>query len=201
MSPGYLTTYDSQPVADTSHGYFSILDTGNLMEVELYERAFYSVFVKVTSNRLVRKIWDWDEESHRLKTKIPYEDQVVFSCRNAQGEIKSAVAFSLNTAESQFGNFGFQVPAGKKGRYVELLTLFTQPRVRLDGFRFTQSFFRPHCVAYMQNMGYDFGLTTCAERPLATYLRWGWEVLEEAVIDHQKRYFLYYDIHKNLPQL
>jgi hypothetical protein len=188
-------------LTDESQGHFSIIDTSNPEEIELYEKAFYNVFVTVTTNRLVRKIWDWDKESHRLKTKISYEDQVIFSCKNPKGEIKSAVAFSLNAAESQFGNFGFQVPADKKGKYVELLTLFTQPGVRLNGFRFTQSFFRPHCVAYMQNMGYDFGLTTCAERPLTAYLRWGWELLDEAVIDHQIRYFLYYDIHKNLPRL
>jgi hypothetical protein len=111
------------------------------------------------------------------------------------------VAFNLDNAQSQFGNYGFSVPADKKGKFVEVLTLFAPNLDRVNGFRLDQFFIRPYCVAHMQKMGYDFGLSTCAERPLTTYLRWGWEVLDEAVIEHQKRYFLYYDIHKNLPQL
>jgi hypothetical protein len=197
MSSGALSTPEL-PVTEESEGYITILDTRDPFEVQLYEEAFFSVFVKVSSNRLVRKIWDWDAANERLKTKIPYTDQIIFAWKSPEGQIKCAVAFNLNKSKSQFGEYGFSVPGDKKGRFVEVLTLFAQNPERANGFRLDQFFFRPNCGAYMKDNGYDFALSTCAQRPLATYLRWGWEVIDEATIADEKRYFLFYDIHKNL---
>lgn len=180
---------------------FSVLDLKDSSTIKDFEEAFYKVFVKLHSNQLVRKIWDWDIESGRLKTKIGYENQVIFAWKNPDNQIKCATAINLNNYLSQFGNFGFKVPVDKPGRYCEVLTLFTQNIERANGIRLDRIFLKGFCVPHLQQLGNDFILSTCAQRPLTTYLRWGWEIIDEATIDNEKRYFLYYNINKNLQNL
>jgi len=179
---------------------FSVLDLHESAAIINFEEAFYKVFVNLHSNQLVRKIWDWDVENGRLKTKISYDHQIIFSWNNPSGEIKCASAINLNNSISQFGNFGFKAPQ-KSGRYCEVLTLFTQNIERANGIRLDRFFLRAFCVPQLQKLGNDFILATCAQRPLKTYLRWGWDVIDEATIENEKRYFLYYNINKNLQNL
>ncbi|HEY8401186.1 MAG TPA: hypothetical protein VIK89_07990 [Cytophagaceae bacterium] len=181
--------------------FFSLLDLTNTPSVIDFEKAFYKAFVNLHSNQLVRKIWDWDKENERLKTKISYENQVIFTWKNPKGEIKCATAVNINNNLSQFANFGFKVPDNKQGKYCEVLTLFTQNIERTNGIRLDRFFLRGFCIAHLQHQGYNYILSTCAQRPLNTYLRWGWEIVDEATIENEKRYFLYYDIKTNLNNL
>lgn len=192
----------SAPVLSSEESaFFTVLDLQDGSVVERFEKAFYQAFVNLNSNRLVRKIWDWDEGNGRLKTRISYEDQIIFAWHSPEGELRCASAVNLNNNCSQFGSFGFKVPAHKVGRYCEVLTLFTCNIERANGIKLDRLFLRAFCIQYLRQQGYDFILATCAQRPLSTYLRWGWEVIGETTIDNEKRYFLYYDIHKNTQAL
>lgn len=188
-------------ISEASESNFSKLDLQKKEEVKKFEEAFYAVFAELHSNQLVRKIWNWDHDNKRLSTKIPYKNQIIFIWKNDEGEIKCSVAVNCDNAISQYSNFGFQIPAEKKGRYYEVLTLFTQNLDRANGIRLDRYFLRSYCIAHMYELGYDFMVSTCARKPLATYLRWGWEIMDEVTIDNEKRYFLYYNIPQNLKEL
>lgn len=169
--------------------HFSVLDPCDAVQLEQYERSFFSAFVKVTSNRLVRRIWLWDHHRQRIRTAIPYEDQLIYTWRNRQGDIISSMAVNHHPEHRQYTAFGFHY-SGKE-RTAEVITLYTTPDAGRDtGHKGNTSFLRGYCYKDLAERGYDILLATCAARPLKSYLRLGWELLDEALIDNEARYFL-----------
>ena len=90
------------------YGTVDVTDDGQVGE---YERTFYQSYAGLTDNKLVRLIWDWDDERQRARTKIPYADQVIYSERDADGKLTGAMAVNLNWPDAFQGQaFGFAVP-------------------------------------------------------------------------------------------
>ena len=54
------------------------LDSADPEALAGYERAFYAAFARAKANLLVRRLWHWDDSAGRIRTRIPYADQVVF---------------------------------------------------------------------------------------------------------------------------
>ena len=77
---------------------FELLNPSDNAAVEEYEAAFYQSFSKVTTNRLVQKLWLWDHETGRLKTRVPYQDQLICALRDQAGRLRSAMAFNIIAA-------------------------------------------------------------------------------------------------------
>jgi len=174
---------------------FELLDTSDPGAVREYELAFYHSFAKVTTNRLIQKLWDWDHDTGRLKTRIPYESQLICALRDPSGSLHSAMAFNVALHEFQAAAYGFAVPEETVGAF-EVLTFFAVAPEILQ----VRANFWARCVALLSACGYHAGYATTARRPLSTYQRVGWRVLEERAIESEKRYFLHYSIPECQPR-
>ncbi len=168
---------------------FELLDTSNPVAVQEYEEAFYQSFSKVGTNRLVRKLWVWDHEAGRVKTRIPYEEQLVCAYRNPSGSLHSAMAFNVALRQFQAAAYDFVAPKVTRGAF-EVLTFFALATEAVV----IRANFWARCVALLSACGYYAGYATTARRPLHMYERAGWRVLEEREIESEMRYFIHYKI-------
>lgn len=172
----------------TARSAIAPLDTADATAVVLYERAFYDAFRRATANRLVRKLWLWDDEQQRLATRIPYEDQVVYALRDCAGTIVGGIGVNLAMREFQSSAFGFSPAAWPHA--AEILTFFSVIR---GDVRATTSLWRC-AAAQLRARGCRTALATTAQRPLRSYLRIGWQLIAETEIEAERRYFLRYDL-------
>jgi hypothetical protein len=172
-----------------THFNFELLDTSNPAAVLEYEAAFYQSFLKVRTNRLVQKLWVWDHEAGRVKTRIPYEGQLICVSRDQSGRLHAAMAFNVALRQFQAAAYGFAAPEAAVGAF-EVLTFFALATETI----LVRANFWARCVALLTACGYHAGYATTAQRPLSMYQRAGWRVLEEREIESEKRYFLHYNI-------
>lgn len=174
---------------------FELLDTSDPAAVREYEEAFYQSSSKVSTNQLMQKLWVWDDEARRLKTRVSYADQLICVLREPSGSLHSAMAFNVALHQFQAAAYGFVAPAVPRGAF-EVLTFFAvaaeTSEVRAD--------FWARCVALLSACGYHAGYATTARRPLSMYQRAGWRVLGEREIESERRYFLYYKIPQGEPR-
>lgn len=154
-----------------------------------YEQGFFTSFERVKSNRLVHELWLWDFEARRLRTRIPYEDQWVFAMRDGAGAVQAALAFNVSMKAFQSSAYGFVAPADTQGCF-EVLTFF-DPSDRALGFKYR---LWNGCLRVLHEHGFHTGFATTAPRPLPVYRRVGWEVLRQAEISGEQRYFLRYSM-------
>ncbi len=168
---------------------FELLDTSNPSAVQEYEAAFYQSFSKVSTNQLVRKLWAWDHEAGRLKTRVPYEDQLICASRDPSGSLHSAMAFNVALHQFQAAAYGFAAPEAAVGAF-EVLTFFAVATETV----LVRANFWARCVALLSACGLHAGYATSAWRPLSMYQRAGWRVLEEREIESEMRYFIHYRI-------
>jgi len=163
----------------------------NLADAETrreYESTFHDCFAKVTSNRLIHRLWLWDYTAGRVAARIPYAQQTILGLRDGAGSLDTAMAFNTGMRELQSAAFGFAVPDGR--RCFEILTFLSLSdrtlKVKLDFWR--------RCLEELRALGYRDGYATTAHRPLASYRRLGWRVVDETSLEGERRYFLHYDL-------
>ena len=164
------------------------LDVADSAAVAQYERAFYEAFRRATANRLVRKLWLWDDEQGRLATRIPYEDQLVYTLRDPAGRMAGGIGVNVAMRAFQSAAFGFS--PGEWEQSAEVLTFFSALR---GDVRSSKELWR-RTAAELLGRGFRTALATTAQRPLRSYLRIGWRLLAEAEIEAERRYFLRYDL-------
>ena len=168
---------------------FELLNSSDSAAVEEYEAAFYQSFSKVTTNRLVQKLWLWDHQAGRLKTRIPYQDQLICALRDQAGRLLSAMAFNVELRQFQAASYGFAAPPAPT-RSFEVLTFFAPIAQTLE----VCANFWSSCLALLRGRGLTTGYATTARRPLPMYRRAGWQILQEQEIESEMRYFLHYRI-------
>ena len=139
----------------------SILDTRDPDAVRAYERAFYSAFRRATANRLVRKLWLWNDAEGRVATRIPYSDQRIYTLVGPSGAIHAALAANLAMREFQSAAFGF-TPAERDGA-VEVLTFFSTSSDVGGTTRLFRGF-----VEDIHGDGRHTAFATTAERPFVS---------------------------------
>jgi len=167
-----------------------LLDPSVPSEREAYERAFYAGFRRAQWNKLVRQLWDWDDDAGRLATRIPYNDQILYAYRTAEtGEI--ALAMGVNTALRTFQSlaYGFPAPTDPTG-CCEFLTVFSSNDFQLR----TKLRFWRQTYADLRARGFHTGYASTAPRVLGFYLRQGGRILSETEIQGEVRYFLQFDL-------
>jgi hypothetical protein len=163
---------------------FARLDAADARAVEDYERAFYAAFARVTSNRLVRRLWLWDDEQRRLKTRVAYDDQTIWISRRADGALHIAIAAQFAPLTAQSAAYGFRVPPAP--RVFEILAFFAAARLSFGELRS----FWAQFVAAMRDAGMGEGYATTAKPLLPIYRRGGWEIVDTTTIDGEARFFL-----------
>ncbi|MFN4276495.1 MAG: hypothetical protein ACK4FJ_09345 [Ferrovibrio sp.] len=170
---------------------FTLLDASDANAVLAYEASFYRAFSAVTGNRLIRWLWQWDDDAKRLATRIPYNDQIVYLQREANGEVRAALAVNVALRQCQAGAFGFAMPEDKG--LCEFLTVFVN-----DGHDLrTRYAFWTDCFADLRNRGLLAGYATTARRPLGLYRRLGADVVATATIEGEERFFLRFSLDRD----
>jgi hypothetical protein len=168
---------------------FELLNSSDPAAVQEYETAFYQAFARVTTNRLVQKLWLWDHETARVKTRVHYQDQLICTLRDQTGRLRSAMAFNVKLQQFQGAAYGFAAPPVPSVSF-EVLTFFASAAQTLA----VCAKFWSGCLALLSGRGLTTGYATTAPRPLPMYRRAGWRVLQEQEIESEKRYFLRYEI-------
>jgi len=168
------------------------LDPSRPEEIAEYERTFYAAFRRAAGNRLIRKLWLWDDEAARVRTRIPYDAQILYAMRDERGRLVTAMG--VNTAMQAFQSeaYGFSPPRDRAGS-CEFLTVFSVGEYRLR----TRFQFRRDSFADLARSGFHTAYATTARRVLNLHVRgFGGRVLEEREIEGEARYFLAFDLER-----
>ena len=166
---------------------FELLNVADPVALKEYEAGFYQSFAGVTTNRLVQKLWLWDHDAGRLKTRVPYQNQIICALRDQAGRLCSAIAFNIELRQFQSASYGFAAPEAAHGSF-EVLTFFATAAQHLGvGASFWSS-----CLALLGRRGLTTGYATTAPRPLPMYRRAGWQVVHELEIESEMRHFIRY---------
>lgn len=173
---------------------YGTVDVTDDRQVREYERHFYRAYARLADNKLVRLIWEWDDAQHRVRTKIPYADQVIYSARNADGRLTAAMAVNLSyPAQAQAAVFGFNPVGG--GRHCEILNVIATPHhgetARASFGSFISGFGYRDLVAH----GFEDAYSTCTRRRLRPYQRLGAQLLAQTTIADEDRFFLRWPLH------
>jgi len=177
---------------------YGMLDADDDRQADEYEEHFYRGYSRLRDNTLVRLIWDWDDDRQRVRTRIPYEDQVIYTERDGDGCLVAAMAVSLGyPADFQSEGFGFAPPGGAVdagGRYCEILNMMTTPHQRATARAMYGSFVRGFGFSDLVGRGFEVAYSTCTQRRLRTYERAGARPLARASISGEDRFFLHWPI-------
>lgn len=168
-----------------------VLDVTDSSLVGEYERAFYLSFARVTNQRLIRDLWAWNDGAERIAAHLPYDEQVVYVARDADGGVETALGVNVAMRNWQSTAFGFGAGVDTDG-CCELLTYFTTGEHRVGA----QREFIEACFTDLRRQGLHTAYATTAPRPLPTYRRIGGEVLDERQIGSETRYFLKFSLHR-----
>ena len=168
------------------------LDPADPQALASYERAFYAAFARAKSNTLARRLWHWDDSACRIRTRIPYADQVVLVLRDpvspdpsdadAISEVDTAVAFNWRLAEHQSAILGFAPPPPLEG-HCEILAMFSRRDADLTGLR---NFMRTAAQQALE-MGLKTADATCTDRLLPAYRHFGGQPLDACSIEGERR--------------
>lgn len=170
---------------------FTLLDAADADAVLAYEGAFHKAFSAVTGNRLIRWLWQWDDAAGRRATRIPYDDQIVYLQREADGEVSAALAVNVTLRECQANAFGFAMP--DEHGLCEFLAFFVN-----DGHDLrTRYAFWANCFADLRRRGLQAAYATTARKPLGLYQRVGADVAATATIEGEERFFLRFSLDRD----
>jgi hypothetical protein len=169
--------------------HFEQLDTSSATERGAYERAFFTAFQRAAGNRLIRQLWQWDNEAGRVATRIPYCDQTIFVLRDEEEQIVTGLAVNHALRSFQSAAYGFSLPEHHHG-CCEFLTVFS-----VDEYRLTSRFkFWRDSFAALRARGFHTGYATTAHRVLNLHRLLGARILKENQIEGEMRYFLEFDL-------
>lgn len=173
---------------ETEHSFLRIVDSTDLAALKDYEERFYHAYIHLEKQNLIRKIWDFDDVHKRVKTKIPYSDQIIFNLHE-NDHIFGAIAFNVAEREFQYSEYGFRFPSWGNGtRVCEVLTMFSEKN-QIDKARWMQT------CNMMAEQGFTDLLATSAPRPLPLYKRFfQFKVIDSNIIDGEMRYFIHINL-------
>jgi hypothetical protein len=168
-----------------------VLDTTDPEAVTAFEEGFYLGFEKSSHNQLIQWLWIWEVESRRLRTRVPYEDQLIW-VRRQHGRVEAAIAVNVRMLLLQSSAFGFSHPPdfSQDRQVCEILAAFTNANQSIANGHalWTKSF------SDLRARGFTDSLATCALKLLPLYRRMGAKILAEGTIENEVRYFLHFHL-------
>lgn len=171
-----------------SSSLIQILDTTNDLDRLAFERAFYASFQRLGYNQLSRELWIWDDDKRLLKTRISYDDQIVFVLRDSSSLINAGMAVNVGHTHYQASCFGFQRTSTLEPS-CEVLTAFSARENQTIGlFRLGSQ-----VAHYLQSIGIRWSTATCTQKLLKLYLRFGGQLLGSHTINGDIRHHIMFD--------
>jgi hypothetical protein len=169
---------------------FGLLDVDDPGQVAEYELELYRAYVGLTDNSLVRRLWLWDHDRGRVRTRIGYGAQRIYCVRDADGRLLRAVAVNLDPERDFQGAwFGFELP-GPGCEFLSFMRAAGAAPLSRPGYRW----FVGAVAGDLVRRGFPVGYSTCTRRRLRPYLRLGATVLAHTTIDAEERFSLRWSI-------
>lgn len=175
---------------------YALLDTGHHEAVAHYEQTLYANFYPILEkNPLVRDLWDWDDANRRMRTRVPYSQQLVFLMRHKlTGAIASSVGVNTDVESFwQAGEYGFKRPEADEAP-CELLILAHGDSTRLNGVYIIRNFIYKYIFSGLYGRGYRCAYTTTADHLRRAYLWVGATLMDERVVSGHRRSLMYWDL-------
>lgn len=167
---------------------YRILDLDDASVIRSYEELLYAAFARVPSNQLVRALWDFDDAARRVRAKVPYADQVIYSIEHEDGQLLTAMAVNVRLAVFQAAFFGF-LPPQPGLRCAEVIT-FAGIESALASPTVRRTFLRGWVWPDLRRRGFDEILAAAAPRPAKLYQRFGCVKVAETEIEGERRILL-----------
>lgn len=169
----------------------SELDWSDAALVASLESEAYEAFGGGRHSALLRGLWIWDDDSKRMRTRVPSQDQRAWIEVDA-GRVHTAIVVNLRLAVLQSAAYGFAVPESlDDGRPLcEFTLVFSREEHSLGHFHAAWD----EAFGDLRSAGFGDGLATCARRLLPLYRRMGAKVLAEAEISGEQRFFLHFEL-------
>lgn len=166
------------------------LNLADEFEREQFEKAFYLGFQGSSASPLMRRLWDWDESSERLRSGVPYEDQMIWVWGEGSS-IDLGIAVNFRLALLQSGALGFSLPDGflKERKVCEFLAFFSNGDHSLVGLHLAWS----EIFSALRGLGYTDAVATCVPKLLPLYRRVGATILDRCSVEGEFRYFLRFE--------
>ncbi len=165
---------------------FSELDIHNKNDIKEYERALFRAF-QGTEILTLKEIWDFDNRHKRLKTKVPYQSQVIYIAR-LHGGIVAGTPFNFNMNEQlQLEMVGFSIDKNQKD-ICEGLGVFC-----LQVFHDATSIglmLKDYAMEHLKERNIRTAYGTCSQRKLKGYQQLKFEVIDERMFMGEKKYLL-----------
>jgi hypothetical protein len=138
-----------------------------------YEEYFYRAAARLRDDTLVRLIWEWDDARQRVRTRIPYADQVVYGERDGDGRLAAAMAINLSCpAALEVEAFCFTPPGDRASRCCEILNMMTTPHQRATARVTHGSFVCGFGFGDLVERGFEVTYSTCTRRRLRRMSVW-----------------------------
>jgi hypothetical protein len=177
----------------TTNSFCSRIYLNDPAEGRDFEKHFYCAFKKIKDQRLIRKIWKWDDDQQTLKLKIPDEKVAMYTWKNSRGQNVCYVGGIYERSHSQFEYYGFNAPE-EAGKYCEILTLFSTIHFEGNLFNLEKVFLKEYCYEQARMHGCKSLLATCAPHLLKLYLKWNWKLIETRNFEGGIRHFIQFDL-------
>ncbi|HAR20847.1 MAG TPA: hypothetical protein DCR46_09295 [Cytophagales bacterium] len=167
---------------------FVIVDTDNSLELCKYEKALFEEF-NTTNNNLIREIWDWNYVEKRVKRRIPYSSQIIFTMQNENGEIDASISINTDKNDRQYNKMGFFNDEDVNEKSHEAFSTFIRPNSSFSNFQLIK-FIKLVIETMKTKYGYNTSYGICPLNIYVIYKRLGCRVLEEKNINGEVRYFI-----------
>jgi hypothetical protein len=145
-----------------------LLDFTNANDLRAFEESFYQAFAPI-SNPGTRSLWIWDDEAERLRTRISYENQIIFIVRGENNRIDVGCAINVTKCEFQASAYGFDRPPTTPN-WCEALVLFNSGAESLATLRCMD-----FGLTYLKERGFNLIYSTCTPQILHYHQRNGWK--------------------------
>lgn len=166
------------------------LDPADPLALERFEQAFYTAFARAKGNRLVRRLWDWDDTRQRIRPRIPYTDQVIYVIWDENQDVDTATAVNLRLASYQAAILGFAPPPAELSGHSEILALFSRRDAQLVSLRT----FLCQVSSLLLDQGVISTDATSTDRLLPVYRHIGGEPIDQRSIDGENRTLLRFQL-------
>ena len=167
-----------------------LLDPADAVALERFERAFYEAFIRAKANRLARHLWQWNDETRRIRPHIPYADQRVFLRLEEDGSVDTAAAVNLRLVSYQSARLGFDPPPATLSGHCEVLALFSKRDADLLGLRT----FLQEVAEDLLALGLRSADATSTDRLLPVYRHIGGQPLAQRSLNGENRTLLRFQL-------
>lgn len=162
------------------------LNLSDKAALQCYEERMYRAYEMVESQRLLRRIWTFDDQTKRITTKVPYQDQAVFNFVE-HNRFVGGLAFNIAEQQFQFSEYGFSFTSDidEKTQLCEILTMFSdESKIDLNDWFKTLKMLSEH--------GFTDLVATSSPRLARLYQRFfKFEVIDSRIIEGEERHFIH----------